>query len=128
MANKVFLSGYVGAPLEVRHTADGGLVGGLRVATSERYKDKDGNAQVKTQWHNVTLFGDKWVEAMAKVIEKGGGVVVEGELRHRSYEKDGVKHYRTDIVARSVEYFGIKAKSGGSGRTEEGEPGDGIPF
>lgn len=128
MANKVFLSGYVGAALEVRYTADGAAVGGLRVATSERYKDKDGQLQEKTQWHNVTMFGDKWVEAMAKVIEKGGGVVVEGELRHRTYEKDGVKHYRTDVVAKSVEYFGIKAKSGGSRRKEDGEPLDSIPF
>ena len=108
--NRVFLLGNLGADPELRMTNGGQAVLNLRMATSETYLDKNKVRQEKTEWHNVTVWG-KRAEALAKILSMGSRVCIEGSLRTSSYERDGQKHYRTDIVARNV------LLCGGKGRT-----------
>jgi len=130
--NKVILIGNLGADPEMRYTAGGTAVCRLSVATSRRYTDKQGNRQEETAWHRVDVWG-KMAETCAQYLSKGRQVYIEGRLKYGSYEKDGVKHYTTDIVAESMEML-----SGGRGqdrepetpfgRPEGGAPEDDIPF
>ncbi len=103
--NKVILIGHLGADPEVRYTANGTAVAKLRLATSETYTDKSGNRQEMTEWHNVTAWG-KLAEICGQYLAKGRLVYIEGRLRTTSYEKDGVKRYTTEIVARDMAMLG----------------------
>jgi single-strand DNA-binding protein len=114
--NKVILVGNLGADPEMRYTADGTAVCRLRVATSRRYTDKQGNRQEETAWHRVDAWG-KLAEICGQYLSKGRQVYIEGRLKYGSYEKDGVKHYTTDIVAENMQMLGA-----GGGRGEEREP------
>lgn len=98
--NKVLLIGNLGAPPELKQTG-GGAVLKLRLATSERYLDRDKQPQERTEWHNVVIFG-KRAEGLSKVLDKGSRLYVEGRLSTSSYDKDGTKVYRTEIVANDV--------------------------
>ncbi len=84
----------------------------MSIATNRVYNDRDGKRQEATDYHNVVVFG-KQAENTAKYLSKGNGVYVEGRLQTRSWEKDGQKQYRTEIVADRVQ-FGPKNSSGGS--------------
>jgi single-strand DNA-binding protein len=90
----------------------------LRVATSETWKDKSGAKQEKTEWHRVTVWGEQGENA-SKYLSKGREVYIEGKLQTRSYDKDGQKHYATDIVADRVVFLG-----GGNGERSEDKPRD----
>ena len=99
--NKVVLLGRLGRDPETRYASDGGTpICHLAVATSRRYKDRDGNRGEETEWHNVVLFG-KTAEIAQQYLQKGSEVYIEGRLRTRSYEKDGVKRYSTEIIGES---------------------------
>jgi len=113
--NKVILVGNLGADPELRYTADGTAVCRLRVATSRRYTDKQGNRQEETAWHRVDAWG-KLAEICGQYLSKGRQIYIEGRLKYGSYEKDGVKHYTTDIVAENMQMLS------GAGRGEEREP------
>ena len=89
----------------------------LSVATSRQWTDKAGARQEETEWHRVTVWG-KQAESCAKYLTKGASVCVEGRLRTSSYEKDGVKHYKTEIVADHVHFLSGK----GGGRPAQTEP------
>lgn len=93
--NRVTLCGHLGADAELHYSSGGGAVLRLRLAMTERWKDKE-----HTEWASVVAFG-KLAEAYAK-LPKGAHVYVEGKLRTSNYEKDGVKRYTTDIVALSI--------------------------
>lgn len=108
--NKVILIGHLGADPELKATSGGKSVCNLSVATSESWKDKAGAKQEKTEWHRVTVWGDT-AENCSKYLAKGRLVYIEGRLQTRSYEKDGQKHYATDIVADKVVFLG-----GGEGK------------
>jgi len=114
--NKVILVGNLGADPEMRYTAGGSAVCRLKVATSRRYTDKQGNRQEETAWHRVDAWG-KLAEICGQYLSKGRQVYIEGRLKYGSYEKDGVKHYTTDIVAENMQMLGA-----GGGRGEEREP------
>ncbi|HEX9882733.1 MAG TPA: single-stranded DNA-binding protein [Desulfobaccales bacterium] len=114
--NKVILVGNLGADPEMRYTAGGTAVCRLKVATSRRYTDKQGNRQEETAWHRVDAWG-KLAEICGQYLSKGRQVYIEGRLKYGSYEKDGVKHYTTDIVAENMQMLGA-----GGGRGEEREP------
>lgn len=114
--NKVILVGNLGADPEMRYTAGGTAVCRLKVATSRRYTDKQGNRQEETAWHRVDAWG-KLAEICGQYLAKGKQVYIEGRLKYGSYEKDGVKHYTTDIVAENMQMLGA-----GGGRGEEREP------
>ena len=99
--NKVILLGRLGRDPETRD-ANGTPVCHLAVATSRRYKDRNGERQEETEWHNVVLFG-KTAEIAQQYLQKGSEVYIEGRLRTRSYEKDGVKRYSTEIIGESMQ-------------------------
>src|SRR5437762_3177861 len=103
--NKVIIIGNLGADPELKATPSGTSVCNMRIATTETWKDKGGQKQEKTEWHRVTVWGVMG-ENCAKYLAKGRSVYVEGRLETRSYEKDGQKHYATDIVATNVVFLG----------------------
>ena len=100
--NKAILVGHLGADPEVRYTANGTAVARFNMATSESYTDKDGNRQDKTEWHRIVAW-KKLAEICGQYLTKGRLVYIEGSLRTTSWEKDGVKRYTTEIVARDIQ-------------------------
>ena len=121
--NKVILIGNLGADPELKYTPSQRPLCNLRIATTEVYKDKAGQRQEKTEWHRVTVWGDQ-AENCNKYLAKGRSVYVEGRLQTRSYDKDGQKHYATDIVADRVVFLG-SGGGGGEGRGAGGGEGRG---
>ena len=113
--NRVLLLGNLGADPELRVTQGGQAILKLRLATTESYLDRNNTRQERTEWHSVTLWGKRG-EALSKFLSKGERIFVEGSLRTSSYEKDGEKRYRTEVVASNI----ILA---GRGKGEGGEAG-----
>ncbi len=99
--NKVMLLGNLGADPELRVTQGGQAILKLRLATSETYLDKDNARQERTEWHSVTMWGKRG-EALSKFLTKGERIFVEGRIQTSSYEKDGEKRYRTEVVANNI--------------------------
>jgi single-strand DNA-binding protein len=102
--NKVIIVGRLGADPELRTSPQGINICQFRVATSESYKDRTGAWQEDTEWHRVVVFGPQ-AETAARLLKKGHRVCVEGRNKTRSYEKNGVTHYITEIIARSIVYL-----------------------
>jgi single-strand DNA-binding protein len=99
--NKVTLIGRLGRDPEVRNFQNGGKVVNFSVATSERYKDRDGNQQEKTEWHNVAIFNEKLGEIAEKYLRKGAQVYLEGQLQTRKWQdQSGNDRYSTEVVLR----------------------------
>jgi len=122
--NKVILIGNLGADPELKYTPSNRPLCNLRIATTEVFKDKSGQRQEKTEWHRVTVWGDQ-AENCNKYLAKGRSVYVEGRLQTRSYDKDGQKHYATDIVADRVVFMGGGGGAGGGGGGGGGGEGRG---
>jgi single-strand DNA-binding protein len=120
--NKVILLGNLGGDPELRYTAAGVAVLSMRLATNERFVDKNREVQERTEWHTVVVWGNR-AEALARLLVKGQGLLVEGGLRTSSYEKDGQKRYKTEVHARDVVITGKRA----NGAPVEGANG-GVPF
>lgn len=118
--NKVQLIGNLGQDPELKFTQGGQPVLNIRMATTERYANKEGERQEKTEWHSVVLWG-KRAEALAKFLKKGRTIYVEGRIQTRSYEKDGVKRYATDINAQQILLLG------GGGKREDEDDGPTEP-
>ncbi|MEZ4371768.1 MAG: single-stranded DNA-binding protein [Polyangiaceae bacterium] len=119
--NRVMLLGNLGADPELRMTGGGQAVLKLRLATSETYLDKNRVRQERTEWHSVVVWGKRG-EALGKFLTKGTRIFVEGSLRTSSYEVEGQKRYRTEVVAREVILAG---RGGGGGGRDEGGYGGG---
>jgi single-strand DNA-binding protein len=99
--NKVMLIGNLGADPEIRSFQNGGRVCNLRIATSENWKDKDGNRQERTEWHNVAIFSEGLVNVCENYLRKGSKVYVEGQLQTRKWQdQSGNDRYTTEIVLR----------------------------
>ena len=98
MVNKVILIGNLGADPEVRETKSGQEVATLRLATSETWKDKQGERQERTEWHRVVIFNEGLVGVVKRYVKKGSKIYIEGALRTRKWEKDGVDQYTTEVV------------------------------
>lgn len=111
--NKVILVGNLGADPELKWVGERALCN-LRVATTSAWKDKNGQKRENTEWHRVTVWGDQ-AENCAKYLAKGRSVYVDGRLQTRSYDKDGQKHYATDVVATQVVFLG-GGQGGGAAR------------
>jgi single-strand DNA-binding protein len=107
--NKVMLLGKLSANPELRSTQGGASVLKLRIATTERYLDQNKEWKERTEWHSVSVWGKRG-EALHRILARDETVFIEGSLRHSSYEKDGVKHYTTDIVAENVLLTGNRAQ------------------
>jgi single-strand DNA-binding protein len=105
MINKVILLGNVGAEPEVRALDGGKKVARIRVATTERYTDQQGNKQEQTEWHNVTLWGGL-ADVADKYLHKGSQVFLEGKIRTREFEHNGEKRYATEIIANDMKLLG----------------------
>lgn len=105
--NKVILVGNVGKQPEIRRTEGGAAVANFTMATSEKYKDKAGNIQEQTEWHNIVCWRSL-AELVEKYVAKGSHLYIEGKIRTREWEKDGVKHYRTEIMADTIQMLGKK--------------------
>ena len=124
--NQVTLVGRLGADPEVRHTTNDKAVANFRIATSETWRDKEsGEKRERTEWHTIEVWG-KQAETCGEYLSKGRSVCVQGKLRTKSWEKDGVTHYRTQIAADNVLFLG-------GGKSAAGEPNyeitdDDIPY
>jgi single-strand DNA-binding protein len=95
------LIGNVGKDPDMRYTGGGVPVATFSLATSEMWRDKDGNAQERTDWHNIVAWR-KLAEIIQEIVHKGSRVLVEGKIQNRSYEKGGEKRYITEIVAENI--------------------------
>jgi len=110
--NKVILIGNLGKDPEVRHLESGVAVANFSIATTETYKDRNtGERKDVTEWHNIVLWRGL-AEVAEKYLKKGSQVYVEGKLRTRSWEKDGVTRYTTEVVGDTMTMLGGKPSSG----------------
>ena len=139
--NKVMLIGNLGKDPEVRYTQSGTAVASFSVATSEKFKNKSGEWEERTEWHNITLWG-RLAEIAGEYLAKGKTVFIEGRLQTRKWQdRDGNDRYTTEVVGDKMQMLGGKGeRSGGSsGRDDHGggdsgytggfDPGsDEIPF
>ncbi len=118
--NKVMLIGNLGDDPEVRYTASGQAVATIRLATNERWTDKAGTSQERTEWHRVVVWG-KQAEQCKEYLSKGRQIFVDGRLQTRDWtDKEGNKRYTTEIVARRVLFLGGRGVDGGGRRTAGG--------
>ncbi len=109
--NKVILIGNLGADPEVRHTPDNVAVANIRLATSERFKDRAGKIQEKTEWHRVVLWRGL-ADIAERYLRKGSMVYVEGRLETRSWEdKSGQKRYTTEVIATDMTMLNSRAQA-----------------
>ena len=121
--NKVLLLGNLGADPELKVTAGGQAILKLRLATTESYLDKSNTRQERTEWHSITVWGKRG-EALSRILAKGSSIFVEGSIRTSSYEKDGEKRYRTEIVANNIILSG-RGRGAGNDSFDEGGGGGG---
>ena len=110
--NKVILLGNLGATPEMRYTQGGAPVANLRIATTEKWTDRNGQKQEATEWHRVVLFG-KTAEIAGQYLTKGRQVFIEGRIRTRQWQDAaGQKRYSTEIVATNMTMVGGRAGAG----------------
>ena len=96
--NKVMLIGNLGADPEIKYAANGNPIANLRLATSERRKNREGEWEDTTEWHRVVMFG-KQAEACKDYLRKGSRVYIEGRIQTRSWEdQNGQRHYATEVI------------------------------
>src|SRR5262245_47577606 len=132
--NKVILIGNLGRDPETRYTTGGDAVTQLNIATSETWKDKNGEKQEHTEWHRVVLFG-RQAEIAGEYLKKGRSVYIEGRLQTRKYtDKEGVEKYSTEVVGDRMQLLGgrdsgsggdTEFSGGGGARRESGAPSGG---
>ena len=109
--NKVILVGRLGNDPELRYTADGTAVTNFRIATSDEWTDKVTNEKKeRTEWHRIVTWR-KLAELCSEYLTKGRQVYVEGKLQTRSWDKDGITRYSTEIVASDVQFLGPRPES-----------------
>lgn len=118
--NKAMIIGNLTRDPELRSLPSGIQVCSFSLATNRVWKDKDGAKQETSEFHNCVVFG-RQAETTSQYLKKGDSALVEGRIQTRSWEKDGAKQYRTEIVADRVQ-FGPKGSGGGGGRAG-GQPG-----
>ena len=132
--NKVMLIGNLGADPEIRSFQNGGKVANLRIATSERWKDKTGEMQERTEWHTVAIFSDGLVNVVERYLRKGSKVFVEGKLQTRKWQdQSGNDRYSTEVVLQGfggtltmLDGQGGQAQPSGQGGHDDWD--DDIPF
>ncbi len=113
--NKVILVGNLGNDPEVRYTPAGAAVTTISVATTESWKDKEGNRQEKTEWHRVVFFS-RLAEIAGEYLKKGSQVYIEGKLRTNKWQdQNGQDRYTTEILANEMQMLGGRGDSGSGG-------------
>ena len=112
--NKVILVGNLGNDPETRYLPDGNPVTNISIATSQSWKDKQtGETNERTEWHRVVFFR-RLAEIAGEYLKKGSKVYIEGSLRTRQYDKDGQKHYSTEIIASEMQMLDSRGDAGDS--------------
>ena len=112
--NKVMIIGRLGADPEMKTLSSGNALTTFNVATSENWKDKDGQKQERTEWHRIVVWG-KLAEICGKYLAKGREAFIEGKLQTRSWEdQQGQKKYTTEVVATNVQFIGGQAQQSSS--------------
>ena len=106
--NKVILIGHLGKDPEVRTLESGAKVARFPLATTEVYKDKNGDRKEQTEWHNIICWRN-WADVVEKYLTKGKQIYVEGRLRTRTWEENGIKKYTTEIQADIITMLGTRA-------------------
>ena len=119
--NKAMIYGNLTRDPEMKSLPSGIQVSSFGIATNRVYNDRDGKRQEVPEYHNIVVFG-KQAETVSKYLKKGSGAYVEGRLQTQSWEKEGVKHYRTEIVADRVQ-FGPRGGDGGGNYQAAGATG-----
>ena len=137
MLNKVMLIGNLGADPEVRFTSNGTTVAIFRVATTEKWTSKSGEAQQQTEWHNIVAWR-RLAEICGEHLRKGSRVYIEGALKTRKWQdQNGNDRYTTEVIAREMKMLSSRGE-GGSGQQGQGQgggyepppmpPDDDVPF
>ena len=129
--NKVILVGNLGRDPEIRYMPDGTAVANFSIATSEEWKDKNtGEKKSRTEWHRIVAFR-RLGEICGEYLSKGKQVYIEGRLQTRSWEKDGITRYTTEILADKMQMLGSKdynsAPRGMDGGFDQGAPQEPFP-
>lgn len=125
MRNIIHLTGHTGKDAEVKTFDNGGKIATFSLATTEKWKTKDGEKKERTDWHNIVVGQPSLVDICEKYVKKGMMVEVDGSIRYREYEKDEKKHYMTEIHASRVQFYSLEKRQPAS---VEVEPSDGLPF
>jgi single-strand DNA-binding protein len=135
--NKVILVGNLGRDPEIRYTQQGTAVANFSLATTNRFRNRSGEMEERTEWHRVVAW-DKLAEICGQYLAKGRQVYIEGRLQTREWEdKEGNKRSTTEVVAQTMQMLGRReGQGGGSGPPASGSspepmgdvPGDEIPF
>lgn len=124
--NRVILIGNLGAAPELRRTQEGVAVLTMRLATTESFKNREGERQERTEWHTVKVWG-KRADALSQILAKGRSICVEGRIQYSSWEdRDGNKRTSTEIKATDIVLLGGRRdgqQGGGGGQGETGRPG-----
>jgi single-strand DNA-binding protein len=128
--NKVILVGNLGKDPEIKHTPQGKPVAQFSLATNERYKDKEGQWQDRTEWHNIVLW-DRLAEVAGEYLKKGGKVYIEGRIRTESWDdkQSGQKKYITKIIGSDLVLLGGRGEGGdysGGSRGSAASGGNGF--
>jgi single-strand DNA-binding protein len=106
--NKAILIGNLGKDPELRYTPSGQAVASFSLATSEKWRDKDGNMQDRTEWHNIVVWG-RQAEVAKEYLAKGRPVYIEGRIQTRSWQdKDGNTRYTTEIISQRMQFLGSR--------------------
>lgn len=129
MLNKVMLIGNLGRDPEVRSTTSGQPVANFTLATSRRWKDKNGQRQEQTEWHYVVVWG-KQAEIAGQYLTKGKQIYLEGRLQTRSWDdrQSGEKKYRTEVVCDNFQMLGTRGGGGGGPEADGAAPGGGPSY
>jgi single-strand DNA-binding protein len=123
--NKAILIGNLGADPELRYTPSGSAVASFNIATTDKWKGKDGQLQERTDWHRIILW-ERQAEIAKEYLRKGSSVYIEGRIQTRNYEdKDGVKRYVTEIIGQRMQLLGGRAGAGAP--AGEGGPSEPPP-
>jgi single-strand DNA-binding protein len=118
--NKAMLIGNLGRDPEIRYTQSGSAVANFSIATTDRWTDKSGQLQERTEWHNIVLF-DRLADLAQSYLKKGSQVYIEGKLQTRNWEdQQGVKHYRTEVVGNVMQFLDRKPGEGSGGGGQGG--------
>lgn len=131
--NKIILVGNLGKDPELRYTTGGSPVASFSIATSERYKDRAGQQQEKTEWHNIIAW-NKLAEICGQYLTKGKQVYIEGKIQTRSYDdRDGNKRTITEVIADQMRMLGNRSDTTSAPAPAEPDqplfgPDDEIPF
>lgn len=121
--NKVMLIGNSGRDADLRYTANGTAVADFSLAVNSRRRGVGGDWEDQTEWFNIVLFGNT-AENVSQYITKGKQVFVEGRLQTRTWDDDqGVRHYRTEVIANTIQLLGGRGEGGGGGGGDWDRPG-----